>query len=76
MSDRLPSYTARDVDRVLVRLGFTAAHQNGSHRHDRHPRTEKIAVGVPMHPGDLPRWLLKKIDRDVGLIEDQFRSAL
>ena len=76
MSDRLPSCTARDVDRVLVRLGFTAAHQKGSHRHYRYPRTGKIAVGVPMHPGDLPRWLLKRIVRDAGLTEDEFRAAL
>ena len=31
---------------------------------------------VPMHPGDLPRWLLKKIIKDAGLSEDQFRSLL
>ena len=29
-----------------------------------------------MHPGDMPRWLLKKIIRDADLTEDEFRKAL
>jgi hypothetical protein len=29
-----------------------------------------------MHPGEFPRWLLKKIIKDAGLSEDEFRHFL
>jgi hypothetical protein len=29
-----------------------------------------------MHSGELPRWLLKKIIEDAGLLEDELRSYL
>jgi predicted RNA binding protein YcfA (HicA-like mRNA interferase family) len=29
---------------------------------------------VPMHPGDVARPLLKKIIKDVGLTEEEFRK--
>ena len=32
--------------------------------------------GVPMHPGDIARPLLKKILKDVGLTEEEFRNLL
>jgi predicted RNA binding protein YcfA (HicA-like mRNA interferase family) len=76
MNGRLPSCTARDVDRALKRGGFTVAHQRGSHRYYASPRTDKIATTVPMHPGDIKRPLLKKIIQDAGLTEDEFRKLL
>ena len=33
MNDRLPSCTARDVDRALKRGGFRVVHQKGTHRY-------------------------------------------
>ena len=76
MNGRLPSCTARDVDRVLKRGGFTVVHQRGSHRYYASPRTGKIVTAVPMHPGDIKRLLLKKIIVDAGLTEDEFRKLL
>jgi len=29
-----------------------------------------------MHAGDLPRWLLKRIIKEVGLTEEEFRKLL
>jgi hypothetical protein len=37
--------------------------------------TDKTAL-VPMHSGGFQRWLLKKIIKDAGLSEDEFRSLL
>jgi len=31
---------------------------------------------VPVHSGEFPRWLLKKIIKDADLGEEQFRSLL
>jgi predicted RNA binding protein YcfA (HicA-like mRNA interferase family) len=76
MSGRLPSCTARDVERALIKKGLVLAHQKGSHRYYADSVTARIVTTVPMHPGDLPRWLLKKIIRDAGLSEDEFRSFL
>jgi len=76
MNGRLPSCTARDVDRALKRAGFTVAHQRGSHRYYVSPRTGKIATTVPIRPGDIKRPLLKKIIQDAGLTEAEFRQLL
>jgi predicted RNA binding protein YcfA (HicA-like mRNA interferase family) len=51
-------------------------HQKGSHRYYASPTTGKIVTSVPMHPGDLKRPLLKKIIKDVGLSEEEFRALL
>jgi predicted RNA binding protein YcfA (HicA-like mRNA interferase family) len=76
MISRLPSCTARDVDRALKRGGFTVAHQRGSHRYYLSSQTGKIVTAVPMHPGDIKRPLLKKIIQDTGLTEEEFRELL
>ncbi len=76
MSGRLPSCTAHDVDRALRKEGFVAAHQKGSHRYYAEPVTGRIITTVAMHAGDLPRWLLKQINKDVGLTEAEFRELL
>ena len=76
MSGRLPSCTARDVEKALVKKGLVLAHQKGSHRYYSDFVTGRVVTTVPMHPGDLPRWLLKKIIKDAGLSEDEFRSLL
>jgi len=31
---------------------------------------------VPIHTKELPRWLLKKIIKEAGLTEDEFRKLL
>ena len=76
MLARLPSCTAHDVDRVLIRQGFIDTHQRGSHRYYKSPITGKIVTSVPMHPGDPDRSLLKKILKQVGWSEEQFRKLL
>jgi predicted RNA binding protein YcfA (HicA-like mRNA interferase family) len=76
MLARLPSCTAHDIDRVLTPQGFVVAHQKGSHRYYKSPVTDKIVTAVPMHPGDLNRSLLKKILKQVGWSEEEFRQLL
>jgi predicted RNA binding protein YcfA (HicA-like mRNA interferase family) len=76
MVDRLRACTARDVDRALQRGGFAVVHQKGSHRYYASPKTGKVVTSLPMHPGDVKRPLLKKIIRDAGLNEDEFRELL
>jgi len=72
---RLPMLTAREMRQALRRGGFIDHHQTGSHLYMLHPGTGKLTT-VPMHPGDLERWLLKEIIQQAGLTEDEFRELL
>ena len=57
------------------RAGFEFERQKGSHVTLRHPATTRTTV-VPIHSGEFPRWLLKRIIKEAGLTEDQFRHYL
>ena len=74
MRGRLPSYTAAEVARALEHDGFVFVHQKGSHRYFADPSSGDILTTVPMHVGDISRSLLKKIIKDVGLTEQEFRD--
>ncbi|MBE7498997.1 MAG: type II toxin-antitoxin system HicA family toxin [Verrucomicrobiales bacterium] len=70
---RLPSVTARQLIRVLQKVGFEEHHQRGSHRHLYHTRLNKW-VTVPVHRGDIKRPLVVAILKQAGISEDQFRA--
>jgi predicted RNA binding protein YcfA (HicA-like mRNA interferase family) len=67
--------TAKDVVAALKRGGFREVHQKGSHLYLWHDG-KKLLTGVPMHPGDLGRGLVKKIIKQAGLSEEEFRSLI
>lgn len=75
MFARLPGARPQEVIRALEKAGFEFIRQTGSHRTFEHPLTERMVV-VPVHPRELPRWLLKKIIKDAGLSEGEFRELL
>ena len=75
MRGRLPTVTAKQTLKALLRAGFIQEHQKGSHLTLYHPRTGKHTT-VPMHGGDLSRRLLKAILKQAGLTEEQFSELL
>ena len=75
MLARLPGARAKEVIKALERAGFLFDRQQGSHATYRHPQTKSTTV-VPVHSKELPRWLLKKIVKEAGLTEDEFRKFL
>lgn len=75
MLARLPGVQAKDIVRALERAGWEFHRQKGSHATLRNPATTRTTV-VPMHSGEFPRWLLKRIIKEAGLTEDQFRLYL
>jgi predicted RNA binding protein YcfA (HicA-like mRNA interferase family) len=76
MLARLPGARAKEVIRALEHAGFIADPKKAtSHVVLRHPLTKRT-TSVPVHSKELPRWLLKKIIKDVGLSEDEFRRLL
>jgi predicted RNA binding protein YcfA (HicA-like mRNA interferase family) len=72
---RLPNVSAKEVINALERGGFEFQRQKGSHVTLRHPVTLRTTV-VAVHSGEFPRWLLKKIIKDAGLSEEDFRKLL
>lgn len=72
---RLPTVTAKQVVSALKRIGFTEVNQKGSHLYLWHAG-RKLMTGVPMHTGDVGRGLVKKILKQAGLSEVEFRKLL
>ena len=72
---RLPVVAASELERVLVRLGFSAARRKGSHVFYRHP--DGRTTTIPHHQGqDLARPLLREILREVELTPEQLTREL
>jgi predicted RNA binding protein YcfA (HicA-like mRNA interferase family) len=72
---RLPIVGFRQIEKVLLRLGFQAVRQKGSHVFSRHP--DGRTTTLPNHPGrDLARPLLREILREIEVAPDQFREEL
>ena len=65
-------YSAREVLAKLLRAGFVDVRQSGSHKVLRHPDGRQTYVA--MHPGPLPTGTFRKILKQAGLNEEQFRG--
>jgi predicted RNA binding protein YcfA (HicA-like mRNA interferase family) len=65
-------YSAREVLAKLIRAGFVEVRQSGSHKVLRHPDGRQTYVA--MHPGTLPTGTFRKILKQAGLTEEQFRT--
>jgi len=63
-------YSAREVLARLLRAVETR--QTGSHKVLRHPDGRQTYVA--MHPGTLPTGTFRKILKQAGLTEEQFRA--
>lgn len=72
---RLPALKPGEMVKALKKAGFVEDHQKGSHLYLRQSATGRTTA-VPTHPGDLKRPLMKKIIRDAGLAEEEFRQLL
>ncbi len=72
---KIPMITARQLIRVLTKLGFEQTRQKGSHRFFRHE--DGRTTVVPDHPGeDLGRGIISKILNDTELSRDEFLNLL
>lgn len=75
MMARLPAVLAKEIVKALEKGGFEFERQKGSHVTLHNPITKRTTV-VPVHVGEFSRPLLKKIIKDAGFTEDEFRSLL
>jgi predicted RNA binding protein YcfA (HicA-like mRNA interferase family) len=68
---KAPVLKPREVEKLLLALGFVTVRQRGSHRQYRHP--DGRATTVPHHAGrDISPLLLRQIARDIGMTIDAF----
>ncbi|HEX5483079.1 MAG TPA: type II toxin-antitoxin system HicA family toxin [Terriglobia bacterium] len=71
----MPAVAFRDLERVLLGLGFLAVRQKGSHVFYRHP--DGRTTTVPRHSGrDIARPLLREVLREIDLTPEQLRQIL
>lgn len=70
---KLPSLTARQVVRMLKKLGFQEDRQKGSHLVLINSSTKRRTV-IPVHPGKtIKKPLLKSIiEKDAGVSIEEF----
>lgn len=75
MGQRLPRVTAREMVRVVTRLGFALARQSGSHQ--IYKNSEGKRVTIPAHAKKIlhPK-IVKSILRDAGVTVEEFRRLL
>ena len=69
---KLPLLTAKELEKVLKKLGFIFLRQEGSHMFFRH--ADGRTTTVPNHPGEeIDRGLLNKIVKhDLKLSREEF----
>jgi predicted RNA binding protein YcfA (HicA-like mRNA interferase family) len=72
---RIPVVDFKTMERVLIRLGFQAVRQKGSHIFYKHP--DGRSTTLPNHAGrDLARPLIREILREIELTPDEFQEEL
>jgi predicted RNA binding protein YcfA (HicA-like mRNA interferase family) len=72
---RLPVVRFKEMEKVLLGLGFQIVRQKGSHVFYRH--SDGRTTTVPSHPGrDLARPLVREILREIEMTPEEFRGRL
>ena len=73
---KLPMLSAKEVIRILNKLGFNFIRQEGSHMFFLHP--DGRTTVIPNHPGqDIGRGLLNKIiKQDLKLSREEFEKLI
>ncbi len=72
---KLPVVTAKEFEKILLRIGFVKVRQKGSHAFYRH--TDGRYTTLPHHPGeDLSRPLIRQILREIRMTPQEFNSLL
>ncbi|MBM3943426.1 MAG: addiction module toxin, HicA family [SAR202 cluster bacterium] len=63
---------AREVVQKLQRAGFRRVRQRGGHA--RFSNLEGRRATVPIHPGDVPVYVLRSILRQAGISEEEWEE--
>jgi predicted RNA binding protein YcfA (HicA-like mRNA interferase family) len=74
MGEKIRLFTAREIERLLTRYGFTLIGQKGSHRKWRNTLTGRQVI-VPSHSGkQLPLGTLRNILTNAEIPEHEWKG--
>jgi predicted RNA binding protein YcfA (HicA-like mRNA interferase family) len=72
---KIPVIKAKELIRILQKLGFNKYHQVGSHAQFKHSDGRRVTA--PIHPGkDIGKKTLKGIIGDIDLTVEEFVKIL
>lgn len=72
---KIPKLKPGEVEKHLLKMGFIAVRQKGSHKQDRH--SDERCTTVPLHLGrDISPVLLKKIAKDIDVQVEMFSDKI
>lgn len=73
---KLPLISAKELTKILEKLGFQFVRQEGSHMFFKH--SDRRVTVVPNHPGEnIGGWLLLKIiKKDLQITREEFEKLL
>jgi predicted RNA binding protein YcfA (HicA-like mRNA interferase family) len=75
MSSKLPVTSAKNLEKILLLMGFEVKRQKGSHVFYRHP--DGRYTTIPHHAGrDLGRPLIRQILREIDLTPEDYIQHL
>jgi predicted RNA binding protein YcfA (HicA-like mRNA interferase family) len=70
---KLPSFTPKEIEKVLLKNGFLIKRQTGGHRIFYCQGSERVTV-VPFHSKDIAKGTVRSIIKQSGLNEDCFKK--
>lgn len=74
---RRPRVTGREVEKAILRAGWSLHHSRGSHFYYRHHDYPGKQITLPIHVGEvIPQKTLKSILEQAGLSIDEFIELL
>lgn len=73
MSDSLPSFTPKELIKILEKIGFTFYRQTGSHRIYV---KGNLQVVVSFHVKDVKKGTLHQIIKGTGFSVDEFKKFI
>ena len=73
MSGIIPSQTSKEIEKILIKMGFTFYRQSGNYR--IYIKNE-FQVIVPHHNKDLKKGTLMQIIKGTGLSIEEFKKYL
>ena len=67
----MPAFKAREIVKILQKLGYIQKRQTGSHLMMYNPKVKRL-IPVPMHTKELKRGLVKGIIKQAESTEKEF----
>lgn len=67
----MPAFKAREIVKILQKLGYVEKRQTGSHLMMYNPKVKRL-IPVPMHTKELKRGLVKGIVKQAESTEKEF----